>query len=183
MNSIVPIAPVASPAASPVAELIMEAMPAPSVPSSNGHKGSAPSTAIRLKIFTEAWAVAYREAINSSSRYHSVSKGWEAGPLAFIMYAAPAHGFEQPSAVLLDLHRGVCRSACALTIPEARLQSSFVLEGNYEDWIKVLTGQAQPIPMIVRNKLALTKGSMLRLLPFAQSAQELVHCAQKISES
>ena len=57
-----------------------------------------------------------------------------------------------------------------------------MLEADYENWIKVLTGQAQPLAMIMRGKLALTKGSMLRLLPFTQSAQELVNCAQKISD-
>ncbi len=137
----------------------------------------------RVKIFSEAWAAAYQTSINCSTAYHDASTRWTAGPLAFIMRACPEHGFLEDSAVLLDLHQGYCRSACALPPQEAKMRAKFVLEGEYDNWIKVLTGQAQPIPMILRNKLALTKGSMFSLMPFTQSAQELVHCAEPISET
>ncbi|MBX3065075.1 MAG: DUF1298 domain-containing protein [Anaerolineae bacterium] len=137
----------------------------------------------RFRIFTEEWATAYKEVINSSSAYQEASTQWQAGAVAFIMHASSEHGFLQDSAVLLDLHRGHCNSAYTLPPREARTRAQIVLEGEYEDWIKALTGQAPPIAMIVRKKLVLTKGSLFNLLPFTSSAQELVHCAQKISES
>jgi len=152
----------------------------------NGNKSETPQqeTAIQTqpaKIFSEAWAHSYQEVINDSPAYFHASTGWEAGPLAFIMHPSPQNGYSEASAILLDLYRGKCRSANALPVAEARNQAKFVLEGDYDNWIKVLRGEAQPIPMIVRNKLMLVKGSMFSLLPFTKSAQELVNCAQKIS--
>ncbi|MBX3083404.1 MAG: DUF1298 domain-containing protein [Anaerolineae bacterium] len=137
----------------------------------------------RFRIFTEEWVAAYQVAINASSAYQAASTRWEAGALAFIMRASPEHQYLQDVAVWLDLHRGHCRAACMLTPQEARTRASIVLESDYGSWIKAMTGQAPPISMIVRKQLALTKGSLFSLLPFTQSAQELVQCAQKISEN
>ncbi|MFW5696771.1 MAG: wax ester/triacylglycerol synthase domain-containing protein, partial [Phototrophicaceae bacterium] len=132
-------------------------------------------------LFSEAWAQAYAEALNNSQDYYRASTKWTAGPLTFIMRASPKHGIRTDSAVFLDLYRGKCREAKAMPPGPATQQASFVIEGDYEVWMKVLSGQAQPLPMIVRGKLRLKKGSMTKLLPFTQSSQELIRCAQAIS--
>lgn len=154
----------------------------------NGHdlhaETRSPNTPVQRqpsKIFSEEWAQSYQIVINNSMPYFHASTGWDAGALAFVMHASPEHGYPQPSAVVLDLHRGKCRAAHAMPLPEARSQANFVLEGDYDNWMKVLHGEAPPILMIIRNKLMLAKGSMFSLLPFTRSAQELVNCAQRVS--
>jgi putative sterol carrier protein len=47
--------------------------------------------------------------------------------------------------------------------------------------MEVLSGRTPPLVMIMRGKLRLKKGSITRLLPFTQSAQELIRSAQMIS--
>lgn len=135
----------------------------------------------KLKLFSEEWAQAYREAINNNKGYYNASTRWEAGALSFIMKASPRHGFPRDSAVWLDLHKGVCRAAKSIQPQEAERLSAFVIEGDYATWMDVLGGRAQPLVMIMRGKLRLKKGSITRLLPFTQSAQELIHSAQAIS--
>ncbi len=141
----------------------------------------APAAPGKPKLFSEAWAQAYRESINSSKAYHDASTRWEAGALAFVMKASPKHGFPRDTAVLLDLHKGVCREARSLRPEEALSAAAFLIEGEYPVWMEVLSGRAQPLMMIVRGKLRLRKGSIAKLMPFTQSAQELIHCAQSLS--
>ncbi len=138
-------------------------------------------TPAKPKLFSEEWAQAYREAINNSKAYYDASTRWEAGALAFVMKASPKHGFMRDTAVLLDLHKGVCREARSLRPEEAMSAAAFLIEGEYPVWMEVLSGRAQPLMMIVRGKLRLRKGSIAKLMPFTQSAQELIHCAQSLA--
>jgi putative sterol carrier protein len=132
-------------------------------------------------LFSEEWAQAYQTAINGNPAYKRASLRWDAGQLAFVIHAAPRHNLFAPTAVLLDLHRGDCRAAHNMPIEVAVSKAAFVIEGEYDNWIKVLNGEADPLKMLMRGGLKLRKGSMLRLIPFTQSAQELVKSAQRIS--
>lgn len=150
--------------------------PVPAVPEPEPE----PPPPAKPKLFSDRWAKAYQQAINDNPNYYNTSTRWTAGPLAFIMRPSPKNGFPQEAAVLLDLHKGKCRAARALPPHEARREATFVIEGEYENWMKVLSGQAQPLPMLIRGKLKLKKGAMARLMPFTQSAQELIKSAQRI---
>jgi WS/DGAT/MGAT family acyltransferase len=134
----------------------------------------------RYKLFSDEWAKALREVINHSEAYRRVSRGWTAGSLAFVMETAPRHGFDAPAAVLMDLHRGECRSARALPLQEALKSAAFVIQGNYGAWMDVLHGRSAPLVMLSTGRLLLRKGSLLRLMPHTRSAGELVRCAQRV---
>jgi putative sterol carrier protein len=141
-----------------------------------------PTVSKRLQLFSDDWAKAYMQVLNNSKAYHDASTGWTAGALAMIMKASPANGYPKDCAVILDLHKGKCRDARALTIDEAMHEASYVIEGNYGSWMKVLSGQAQPLGMIMRGQLRLKKGGLPGLLPYTKSAQELIKCAQDIDK-
>jgi len=134
----------------------------------------------KYKLFSEDWAKAMRESVNHSEAYHKASTNWNAGPLAFVMEAAPNQGFEAPVAVLLDLYRGICRASRALSTSEAMREAVFVIQGNYSAWMDVLSGHAAPLMMLTNGRLKLSKGALIRLLPHTRSASELVRCAQKV---
>lgn len=133
-----------------------------------------------LRLFSEPWAQAFMRAINDSAAYRAASLKWTAGSLAFVMKAAPAHGFNEDTAVIMDLYRGQCRSAHNRGALEAYAEAAFVIEGDYHTWMRVLAGAAPPLTMLMRGELHLRKGSLIRLIPFTQSAQELLKCAQRI---
>lgn len=132
------------------------------------------------KLFSESWAQALREEINHSPAYRDASTGWTAGSLALVIEASPAHGFAQPAAVWLDLYRGVCRGARALSLDAAKRDADFVIQGSYEAWMDALHGRMAPLIMLTTGRLQLKKGLLLRLLPFTRSANELVGCAQRV---
>lgn len=133
------------------------------------------------RLFSQDWAQAFCDALNNSNAYYRASTKWEAGSMAFIMKASAKDGFPETQAVLLDLHKGKCRSGRALPPAEAHKQATFVLEGSYRTWMRLLSGEVQPLPMIIRGKLNLKKGALTSLMPYTQSAQELIRCAQQIS--
>jgi diacylglycerol O-acyltransferase len=132
------------------------------------------------RLFSDGWAKALQDALNQSASYRSVSLNWTAGSLALVMEAAPDYGFEIPAAVWLDLYRGVCRSAHALSEQDAMRDAAFVIQGTYACWMDVLNGRAAPLVMLTNGRLKLKKGALLRLLPHTRSAGELVRCAQHV---
>jgi WS/DGAT/MGAT family acyltransferase len=141
--------------------------------SSNGVNGNG-----KTKLFSAEWALACQDAINRSSAYRSASHAWDAGAVAFILKAAPEYGYPNATAVSLDLYRGECRAARNVTYRQAISESTFALEGDYHTWDKLLRGEASPVAMLMNGNLRLRKGSITRLAPFAESAQELLKSAQ-----
>jgi putative sterol carrier protein len=156
---------------------------APEVPAAGVELMQQPALALSRechKLFSEGWAKTMQEEINQSEDYRSASTRWTAGSLAFVMEAAPDHGFETPAAVWFDLYRGVCRSARALSAQEAMRESAFVIQGAHSAWMDVLSGRAAPFVMLTNGRLKLKKGALLSLLPHTRSAAELVRCAQHV---
>jgi len=133
----------------------------------------------KLELFSEPWALAYRQAINGNPQYRANSLGWTAGSLAFVIKATP--DFPEAAAVIMDLYKGDCRAAHSLPPQQAIREADFVIEGDHATWMRVLSGKDQPLMLLMRGKLALRKGSMIKLMPYARSAQELVRSAQNIS--
>lgn len=132
------------------------------------------------KLFSDEWAKAFQEVINHSVSYRQASTGWTAGPLAFVMNAAPREGFDESACILLDLHRGECRSARSVPLQHAMRLASFVIQGDYGTWADVLKGRTAPLVALTTGRLHLKKGMLLRLVPYTRSANELVHCAQRV---
>jgi putative sterol carrier protein len=128
-------------------------------------------------LFSQAWADAFRAALNDNPHYKRTSTHWRAGALSFLLKpSARAPG----AAVWLDLHQGECRAALSLPTMEAVQRSAFAIEGDDAAWMRVLRGEIAPLAALMRGDLRLSKGSLLRLLPFTQSAEQLVLSAQRV---
>lgn len=145
--------------------------------SSAAHESQKP---VKHKPFTELWAVAYRDALNTSSAYYTASTRWDAGAVALVTLPEMRQNVPNITAVLLDLHHGKCRASSVVTLSEAMQKAAFVIEGDYATWMEVLDGKLSPLGAITRGKLRLKKGALTRLLPFTKSAAELVKTAQLI---
>lgn len=156
----------AKPKPAPVVEAVVEAKP-----SAKDEKRA---------LFSESWAQAFQDKLNSSDAYFHASTKWEAGSLALVIKPSDHPNFRKGAAVWLDLYKGKCRVAQSLPPREAQQKADFVVESDYATWLHALEGHTPPLMLIMRGKLRLAKGSMRKLLPFTHSAQELVHCAQEI---
>jgi WS/DGAT/MGAT family acyltransferase len=149
-------------------------------PTTNEEVKSEAPTEKTYKLFSDEWAKVFQEVINHSADYRHASTGWTAGSLAFVMNAAPRYGFDEPASVLIDLYRGECRSARSLPLQQVMRAASFVIQGDYSAWIDVLKGRTAPLVALTTGRLHLKKGTMLRLVPYTRSANELVRCAQRV---
>jgi putative sterol carrier protein len=137
------------------------------------HRPEAPET---LLPFTPEWADRFREAINSDPRYRAESKSWK-WPLALILDAAPALGFDTAVAVDLELKGGIC--SAARIVPAAATKAPFKFRGPYAVWKRIVRGELDPVMAATRGELQF-EGSLVTLLMHVASARALVACAQQV---
>ena len=124
------------------------------------------------------WTAAYGAAINASEDYRAASAEWTHGAVALVMPALPAFGVPDDVAILLDLDRGVCRSARLVTRSDAQ-QAPFILTAEYRYWKQILKKELGPIAGIMQRKVAL-QGSLPIVVRFIKSAEALVDAATRV---
>ena len=124
------------------------------------------------------WVAAYGAAINASEDYRAASTEWTHGAVALVMPALPAIGVPDDVAILLDLDRGVCRSARLGTRPDAQ-QAPFILTAEYRYWKQIIKKELGPIAGIMQRKVAL-QGSLPIVVRFIKSAEALVDAATRV---
>jgi putative sterol carrier protein len=124
------------------------------------------------------WVAAYGAAINASEDYRSASTEWTHGAVALVLPALPAIGVPDDVAILLDLDRGVCRSARLVPRPDAQ-QAPFILTAEYRYWKQINKKELGPIAGIMQRKVAL-QGSLPIVVRFIKSAEALVDAATRV---
>ena len=124
------------------------------------------------------WVAAYEAAINASEEYRTASGEWTHGSVALVMPADPAIGVREDLAILLDLDRGVCRSA-RLTPRAYAQQAPFILTAEYRYWKQIIKKELGPIAGIMQRKVAL-QGSLPIVVRFIKSAEALVDAATRV---
>ncbi len=130
-----------------------------------------------LKVFSDAWITAYREAINNSP-YREAGKDWRAGPVALIVLENPEIGLNNDIGIWLDLHEGVCREA-TLCDRQKAMTAPFCITGEYSQWKQVLLKELDPIKGMMQGKLKL-KGDLPTIVRYVKAAQELVNAASTL---
>jgi putative sterol carrier protein len=129
---------------------------------------------------SEAWAAAYKVAINGNETYKTAGKDWTHGAVGMVVKADPSIGIEQDMAVLLDVHAGVCNDATYLTADKARSSAPFVIEGPYDNWKKLIVENQDPIKALMQGKLKLTKGHLPTIIRYVESSKQLLASAQTV---
>jgi putative sterol carrier protein len=129
---------------------------------------------------SEAWATAYKDALNSSARYAEAAKDWTHGAVAMILKAEPAIGLPNDVGVLLDVHGGACRAATYMDAAQARDKAQFAIEGVYERWATMVKNGEDPIKTLMQGKLKLTKGHLPTIIRYVESSKQLLACARDV---
>jgi len=130
------------------------------------------------KVFSEEWANAWKDQLNSSPAYRQAAAGWE-GSIVFVLGGGQAAG---ERAVFLDLHHGECRAARVAT-PEDLSTAPFVIAADAQSWQQLLAGSADPVGLVMGGKLRLIRGSAAALFPQIEAAKELVKAAGQIEST
>lgn len=129
-----------------------------------------------IKFPSAEWTAAFKDAINANPGYAKAGKDWTHGKVAYVVKARPALGIERDSAMVLDLHAGVCREA-QMTTGEQAKQADFVIVAEYERWKEVLSGEVDPTKAMMQNKLKLEKGHLPTIVKYVVASKELVRSA------
>jgi len=127
---------------------------------------------------SKEWVAAYGAAINGSEEYRAASTEWTFGSVALVMPAQPAIGVPEDVAILLDLDRGVCRSARLVARSDAQ-EAPFILTAEYRYWKQIIKKELGPIAGIMQRKVAL-QGSLPIVVRFIKSAEALVDAATRV---
>lgn len=124
------------------------------------------------------WTAAYGEEISSSKEYRAASQEWTHGAVALVLLAQPAIGIPEDVGIVLDLHRGECRSARLLPRQDAQ-NAPFVLTAEYRYWKQIIKKELGPIAGIMQRKVGL-QGSLPIVVKFIKSAEALVDAATRV---
>ncbi|MBN1654682.1 MAG: SCP2 sterol-binding domain-containing protein [Deltaproteobacteria bacterium] len=129
---------------------------------------------------SKEWTEAYRQAVNSNPAYAEAGKDWTHGTVALVVKADPTIGIEKDMAMLLDVHRGVCRSTRYDEAEKVREEAAFVVEAGYDLWREVIDGKLDPTKGMMQGKLRLTKGHLPTMIRYVQSSKQLVASAAQV---
>jgi putative sterol carrier protein len=97
--------------------------------------------------------------------------------VALIVKALPPK-LPEDFGIWLDLDRGVCREAKAVTTEEAA-KAPFCITGEYARWKQVIRKELEPIKGMLQGKLKL-KGDLPTIVREVTSAQALVNSAASL---
>lgn len=126
------------------------------------------------------WTQAYKAAVNDNEGYRRAAAKWTYGKVAMVVSANPEIGITEDTAMLLDVHEGICRQADYLPAAQAIEQASFVIVASYERWKKVVERKLEPIMAMMQGQLKLTKGSLPTMLRFVSASRQLVESASSV---
>ena len=128
--------------------------------------------------FTDAWALAFRDAINADAEYRAAAAKWT-WPVALTLDPPqPELGYPERVAVEVDLDRGTC--SAARLVPAAASTAPIALGADFATWKLVVHGHLDPVTGVATGRLRLDRGSLMTLMMHTGAARALVTTAQKV---
>ena len=124
------------------------------------------------------WVQALMEKLNSDERYGQIARNWE-GDMTFQI--APGGELNKPVALYLDLWHGKCRDAYLID-DGADVKSVFILKGTYENYVRLLKGELEPMPALLTRKLGV-QGNMAILMRNVPTVLDFVRCCREVTDS
>lgn len=129
-----------------------------------------------VRLFSQAWADAVREQINTSRGFRRKGSGWA----EHVVFAISGADQRTPRvAALLNLREGRCVEARAATEEDIR-SATVVIASDVATWRSVLTGRADLLMTILRGRFRLERGTLAALTPYLGAAGELLDAAGEV---
>jgi putative sterol carrier protein len=118
-----------------------------------------------MKYFTLEWSEEYCKALNNNPKYEKAGETWE-GDFIFI-----SDNQGEKTYLYMDLWHGKCRSVAEAS---EDTEAEFIIEGLYEDWVRVAKKELDPIRGMMEGVLNL-QGDMSKIMRATKAAIELVN--------
>ena len=123
------------------------------------------------------WIAEIKTKLNSDARYAEIASKWEGDMLCII---EPSGSLQQPIGYYLDLWHGKCRDAFAVESFE-QMKPVFVLKGSYDNYVRLLKGQLDPLQAMLTRKLGV-QGSMSVMMRNVPTVLDFVRCCREITD-
>ncbi|MHA1804588.1 MAG: SCP2 sterol-binding domain-containing protein [Promethearchaeota archaeon] len=140
------------------------------------------------KFGSDEWAKAFCKAVNENKNYAEAASWWEGD---FIFEIQPSGNLTKKIKMFVGLYHGKCTGAKTLADDEEyevlppnspprplkegeKVGVEFVFSGTYDNWIKVLKKELDPIQGLMAGKFKLI-GNMAKVMRATRAAQELVN--------
>ena len=120
------------------------------------------------------WTQAFKEKLNGNPTYAEVAKNWE-GDMIFQIEWPDGRS---PSLLYMDLWHGQCRDAFEMT-PEKTINAAFRLTAPVANFVKVITGELDPMQAMVTGKLKV-QGNMVMIMKNIPTVLEFVRTAKQV---
>jgi putative sterol carrier protein len=138
------------------------------------------SAATELDFPSEAWVLAYKDAINANPEYAKAGKDWTHGVVAMVVKADATLGIPEDLAMWLDVHEGRCRDCKLIVASEAEAKAPFVVVATYPQWRQVIKKEIDPTKALMQGKLKLTKGHMPTMVKYVNASKQLVESTTRV---
>jgi putative sterol carrier protein len=141
-----------------------------------------------MRVFSEEWSKAYVNALNKNTDYKAAASWWEGD---FIFVISPSGKLDHEIKMFLGLYHGDCTGSKILAPGDEfeilkpnsppkplkegeKIAAEFVFSGPYDNWVKVLKKELDPIQGLMAGKFKLV-GNMAKVMRATKAAQELVN--------
>jgi putative sterol carrier protein len=129
------------------------------------------------EFLTEKWIQSFQDKLNTDSQYAEIAKNWEGD---IIMIINPGGTLEEPVVIYVDLWHGKCRQAFFVKEGSGQ-QAALTLKGDYDDFLRILLGELNPMQALLTRKLNV-QGNMGLLMRNVPTVLDFVRCAQEVTE-
>ena len=119
------------------------------------------------------WLQAVCDKLNSDERYARIARKWE-GDMAVII--EPSGPVKEKIIYYIDPWHGSCRKVEVLK--ELNIKPTFVLQAPYENLVKILTGELDPMQALMTRKLGM-HGNMAVMMRNIPVVLDFVRCARE----
>lgn len=119
--------------------------------------------------FEQQSADAWRKAIEESEDFQKEGRHWKTS----LGLVAGARG------ILLELEKGSCRSAKALSAEETAEEADTLFSASEETWRSLIEGREDMVRAFLSGKVQVPKGDLLALAGYAGAARALLEAGRK----
>ena len=146
-----------------------------------------------MKVFSKEWADAYEKALSANENYRAAASWWEGD---FVFVIEPSGNLDHEIKMFIGLYKGDCTGAKVLDEAEEyeilppnspprplkegeKVGAEFIFSGPYDNWVKVLRKELDPIQGLMAGKFKLV-GNMAKVMRATKAAQEMVNSTTMI---
>jgi putative sterol carrier protein len=123
------------------------------------------------------WLSDLENKLNNDARYSQIARNWEGELCCVIKAGGP---IEEDMILYWDLWHGACRKTDILT-EIGTLKPAFILTASFENFVKVLKGDLDPLQAMMTRKLQV-KGSMAYMMRNVPTVLDFVRCAREVTD-